>query len=336
VHDSFERALSDAVALLRDLPRDRNSVEEAHALFRRFREALGGVRCDLLVDHPPASDKVDYDILLGTADGSTVVVSWCPDDGTPWNVHYADHWAANYVLTVNGRSTSIQSALVYLNTVLNRRPNLMEELVNGSLILQEIVTARPPVSDAEMQKAVDDYRIGLGLRSAAATRQWLDETGLTASGLRQVVEPRVMARKVRERLTAGRIRPYFDANRKAFDVLTVFRVQTPSKTVAAALAKTARRAGLLTAVQKMSGRPQKTVGQLETMYACEFPNAFSGASAGTIVGPEREPGGYSVAQLIERGTARLDRATRTKIEDMLFKDWLTERRRDASIRWHWM
>jgi hypothetical protein len=65
---SLEQTLSDAVALLRELPRQRSSVESAHARFKQFQNAHRGVRCDLLVDQPPASDKADYDILLGAPD----------------------------------------------------------------------------------------------------------------------------------------------------------------------------------------------------------------------------------------------------------------------------
>jgi len=43
-----------------------------------------------------------------------------------------------------------------------------------------------------------------------------------------------------------------------------------------------------------------------------------------------------VGQLIKRAPARLDRATRMKIQDTLFRTWLAERRQQSSIRWHWM
>ena len=82
--------------------------------------------------------------------------------------------------------------------------------------------------------------------------------------------------------------------------------------------------------------PTIPAGQLETMYACDFPPTLSSAAAGTIIGPEAEPGGYWVGQVLARRAARLDRATRTNIEDILFRDWLAERRKEAAIRWHWM
>jgi len=334
--DSFAEILSGAVALLRVLPRDRKSLDKARASFRLFRDSLNGIHCDLLADHPPASDKVDYDILIGTPDGGTVVVSWQPDEGVPLTVQHADHWAANYVLTVNERHTSIQSALVYLNTFLHRRPHLMEELINGSLILQEIEASPPEVSEAEIKKAINDYRIGMGLSSAAATREWLAAMGLTAAGLRELVEPGLKARKLKERLTADQVRPWFRSHRSLFEMLTVFRVHTKSKALAAALARGARRSDLWTAVRTVASQLPKPEGRLTTMHACEFPESLAGASERAIAGPESEPGGHWVGQLIKRAPARLDRATRMKIQDTLFRTWLAERRQQSSIRWHWM
>jgi parvulin-like peptidyl-prolyl isomerase len=55
-----------------------------------------------------------------------------------------------------------------------------------------------------------------------------------------------------------------------------------------------------------------------------------------IIGPERSSDGYWVAQLLERRAGRLDGSTRARIEDLLFKDWLAERRKRATIRWHWI
>ena len=145
---NFRNLLADAASLLRELPRDRRETGAARATFQQFRDAHPGVRADLVIDRKPGAETVDYDILLGAPEGGTVVVSWQPDDGVPWTAQQADHWAANYVLTVNGRHTEIQSALLYLKSVLskpvhNRKLDPMEELINGALILEAIEAAPP-------------------------------------------------------------------------------------------------------------------------------------------------------------------------------------------------
>lgn len=335
---SFQQALSDAVGLLRDLPRKRSEVENAHACFRRFGTSHRGLRCDLLVDQRPGSDEADYDILLGAPEGGTVAVTWRPDEGVPWTVQYSDHWAANYVLTVNGLHTSIQSALIYLSTTLNRKPHLMEDLVNRSLIQEALDASLPAASSKEIQKAVDDFRISQGLYSAAATRQWLEEMRLTMEALRELVMYNVRRRKLRRRVTAAMARPYFEAHRNGFDVLMIFRAQTTSKAVAVSLAKVARTSGLWKALQKFrrDSRPPTPNGQLASGYSRDLPPEFSSASPDMIIGPERSSEGYWVGQLLQRKAAGFDGSTRARIEDLVFEDWLAERRKHASIRWHWV
>lgn len=336
MNTSFQKTLSDVVSLLNELPRQRSSVESAHARFKRFQEAHRGVRCDLLVDQPPGSNEADYDILLGAPDGGTVAVSWRPDQGVPWTVQYSDHWAANYVLIVNKHRTSIQSALIYLRTVLNRKPDLMNDLINKVLIQEAIDESPPAVSNKETEKAVDDFRLSHGLYSAAATRLWLDEMSLTMAALRELAAGNVSARKIKKRVTADKVRPYFDAHRKDFDVLTIFRVQTPSKTVAVAITKGARPSGLWMALHKKGSLLSTPNGQLATKHARELPPSFASASPNMIIGPERSPEGYWVGQVLQRRAARFDSSTRARIEDLLFEDWLAERKKQSTIRWHWI
>ena len=333
---SFEQTLTDAVALLRQLPRDRKLAEDVRARFQRFRAAHRGVRCDLLVDQPPGSNQADYDILLGAPDGGTVAVSWRRDDGVPWTVQYADHWAANYVLSVGDLHTSIQSALIYLNVVLNRQPNLMKDLVDKSLVQQAIRESPPRVSDKEIQRAVDSFRASHGLHRASDTRRWLEEMNLTTEALRELAAYNVRAANLKKRVTARRLRPYFEAHRQDLDVLTVFRVQASSRAAAAKLAQNAKRGGLWAALQKR-GSPASTVkGQLATLHACELPSPFAGLSAHAIAGPYRSDGEYWVGQVLQKKAARFDAVTRAKIEDLLFDDWLAEQRKRASLRWHWI
>src|SRR5687767_453939 len=101
-------ALAHAVSFLQELPRRREEVTDARARLEEFRQAHPGLRADLLVDQPPASPRADYDLLLGHPQGGTVALNWRADEGVPWAVDYADHWAANYVVTVNEKCVTVQ------------------------------------------------------------------------------------------------------------------------------------------------------------------------------------------------------------------------------------
>ena len=156
---SFGQALSDSVALLQQLPRQRARVEDSRERFQRFRGSHPGMHCDLLVDQPPGSDTVDYDILLSTPNGAgTIALTWRPEQGLPWTVQYSDHWAADYVLSVNELHLSIQSALIYLDTVLDRRPHLREDLIDKLLTNEALDESPPAVAKREIDKAVNVTR----------------------------------------------------------------------------------------------------------------------------------------------------------------------------------
>src|SRR5262249_52159125 len=167
---NFDEALSGAVSLLRGLPREREGMPEGRARLEHFRREYPGVRADLLVDQPPASRQVDYDLMLSHPEGGTLALSWRADGGVPWAVQYADHWAANYVLTVDAREVTIQQALLFLKLTGDREPDLMTELVDQQLIAMAIDADPPPVSDEELQRAADEFRRASRLLNAESTR----------------------------------------------------------------------------------------------------------------------------------------------------------------------
>jgi putative peptide maturation system protein len=336
VKDPFDQALSDAVVLLRELPRERKSVAAARSRFNQFKATHGGVPCDLLVDQPPGSHEADYDLMLGAPDGGTVALSWRAEDGVPWTVKYSDHWAANYVLSVNDNHTSIQSALIYLSTKLQRTPNLMEDLTHRSLIHEEIEANPAEASEAEIQKAVDDFRASQGLYSAAETRLWLEKMHLNMDALRELVTFNVQYRKLKKRLTAEKIRPHFKAHRQDFDRLTLIQVWAPTLAVANAVIKAGAKSDLWAAIQSRDALLPLLKTEVTTVFAHELPAAFAGATPKRLLGPERTPQGFWVGELLKRKPARLDAPTQARIEDLLFQGWLAERRQQGKIQWHWL
>jgi putative peptide maturation system protein len=197
VSASFDRALAEAASLLRELPRHRHAITTARQRFRQFTVAHPDTPARLLANARPGCDDTEYDILLIAPDGGTIAVSWHPDQGIPWTALYADHWAANFILTVNGANTSIQSALLYLNRVLNRRPDMMADLVARALTGAAVEASPPPLEEAEIDKAVDEFRIN-GLFSGAETQKWLDEMQLTMEALRSLVSRNLQVRKLRQ------------------------------------------------------------------------------------------------------------------------------------------
>jgi putative peptide maturation system protein len=334
VSASFDRALAEAASLLRELPRHRHAITTARQRFRQFTVAHPDTPARLLANARPGCDDTEYDILLIAPDGGTIAVSWHPDQGIPWTALYADHWAANFILTVNGANTSIQSALLYLNRVLNRRPDMMADLVARALSGAAVEASPPPLEESEIDKAVDEFRIANGLLSGAETQKWLDEMQLTMEALHSLVSRNLQVRKLRQGLTADRVRPYFNAHRSDFDRVTVMRFDALPQPCARTLAAEWPRRRECPDLDDAGLR--RASGMLQTLYARDLAPELFGKTVGSVVGPVRNGRNFWVGKILRRHKARFDRQTRARIEELLFTDWLDEQKQKATIRWHWV
>src|SRR5262249_8812559 len=59
------------------------------------------------------------------------------------------------------------------------------------------------------------------------------------------------------------------------------------------------------------------------------------AAAGQIVGPVAFENGSALVRILATAPAKLDEETRTAIKDILFDEWLAQRRSAARIDWYW-
>jgi putative peptide maturation system protein len=253
-------------------------------------------------------------------------------------VEYADHWAANYVVSVNDYHVSIQEALMALKLTGRRHPDLMAELVGDALMWQALEEDAPLVSEVELQQAADDFRSANGLCSAEATHRWLEEMQLSMAQFQRLLQGGLLTRKLKERVTEGGVQPYFAAHREQFDIVHCFRADAATETGARRLAEAARTDGLLAATQAQvaAAEGQDLQGSLMARHRHELPAALAAAAPGAVVGPVAEGQRYWVAQVLGQQPAQLDAQTRTAIRVQLFQAWLAEQRQRATVRWHWM
>lgn len=313
-----DSALLAAARLLRELPRGRHSHNAARGRFARFARGHAAARPQLVSNLVPGADGYEFDLLLAVHGQGTLALSWHPEDGVPWTPKYSDHWAVNYVLTVNGQSTTIQSALLYLGAVLKRRPDLMADLVNRSLLQSAMEGESIVIDEARTVRAVEQFRRGQGLEKAEDMRRWLQQTGLTIEAVYELVEETLRVEEFRKRLVAGKARPWFAAHRADFERVTVFEVEPASPAAARKLAAAARRGGLQAAAARAGA--QLTGTRTRCCYAHELAQAAD----------------HGLREVIRREPPRFDAATRAHIERQLFEQWLERGRAQAQLQWHWM
>jgi putative peptide maturation system protein len=337
MRSSFAKTLQDAVGLLRDLPRRRDDIPKAYAAISRFKENHAGTPVDLLVDQPPGSPRVDYDVFIGHRDG-TVAVSWRRDEGVPWSAEYTDHWAANYVVTVNERHVTVQQALLSLQYAGEVQPDLMRELVEQQLIFDAIEEHPFPVHDREVQAAADEFRMANGLLTVEQTERWLSELRLSVERFQEMLAWGIQARKLQAFITARQEEPCFRAHSQELALVQIFRVEARTRSVAHELFKAGQKDGLLSATGELTrsrGSDQIT-GSLAWRRMCDLPPGLGHASIGTVVGPRRDGSRYWVAEVLGKHEPQLDAETREVIRASLFQQWLADRRHKAQVRWHWM
>jgi putative peptide maturation system protein len=334
----FGTVLAEGAAFLRTLPRRRGDDADARALMADWCAAHPGVDADLAIDQPPGSTRIDFDLLVEHPDGGTIALTWRPDDGLPWEVCYADHHAADSVLSVNGHNVTIQQAMRTLRMAADTDRLVATGLVDQALMLQIVEADKAPVTPSELQAASDRFRRQAGLLTADAMTRWLGELGMTQAQFEALLETTVKIRRLRHRVTSDGIEPYFQAHRRDYDRIRYFDMSAGASETAERLATNAGQgAGLLGACQNLLARcPSLDIrADLNSGFAATVAEPLRAAAPGSVVGPYRNGERFHIAQVIGRSEAVLDGETAAIIRETLYQEWLAGQRENAMIVWHW-
>ena len=338
----FDEALQAAVELLRALPRDRGEVTTSKARFEDLRRAHPATSARLAVDRRPGWPSVEYDVLLEHPGGGTVGVTWRPDDGTPWIVEYAEHWAANLVVTVGDdyeKGVSLQEALLVLKLAADPPLDLMERIVEEKLVALCLDEDPPEVSAGELQQAADAYRAAHGLTEPGSVRRQLDEWGIPLERFEQMLRHALQRRKLRERVAAGQVEAYFEAHAGELERLRVVVARASARGPLDRLLSGAAGGGVLAALAAEAGDAALDGLGVEVgaRFVSDLPGAFLAQTPPRgLVAPFAVKEGWCAGEVLARVPAALDAATRAEIERRLFRGFLKAKRDTADVRWRWL
>ncbi|MEU6551328.1 TIGR04500 family putative peptide maturation system protein [Streptomyces sp. NPDC046915] len=337
---SFDATLAEAVALLRSLPRRRESLAGARRSAERWAADVrrrGGPAAVLVVDEPPGTPLVDYDLLIDHPDGGCVAVNSQPEDGLPWAVDHSTHWAAGQVLTIDGlHSVSIPAALYVLRAAGLRDRTLHDQLVDHALLLTAAFADPEPVTPAEIQATADDFRRRRGLHSRDALFAWLDSLGLTTAAFEQQMTNDALAARLRRRIAESQARDHLRTHARDFEhVHAVWAGARQSAPLARlAEARDAEEFAALARAAAEAGAPLRvTTG---TSLPDGLPLPLRDLEAGTLT-PRPVPydGELLVGAVLTRRPAPHDDDTLAAAGRAAVAAWLAERRSRAQITWHW-
>jgi putative peptide maturation system protein len=341
----FQHAMPDALDYLFELQQQNRKPQEARARLQDLRGRHPELEIDLLSEEETFDHSVHYDALLRRAGEATVSVSYCPERAIPWPLRGVHRLNEGDLVRVNTTTVQVEAAVACIDFIWDDAP-VIERLVNMSLIEEEVERQPVDLTDAEIQAAMDRFRSAKKLYRAEDTRAWLDRHGMSQEMLEKYVAETAVVPKLRDRIAADRVDEYFQRHPHDFDTARVACLELESESLARELAEKVR-----SGAEDFFGLAARLFSEAADRGAHPNPNLFAvlerrqvepalrdilfAATPGQMIGPVARTTGYSLIQVLSIVPGQLDEHRRSVIKDILFKDWLAERRQAARIEWCW-
>ncbi|EME21416.1 TIGR04500 family putative peptide maturation system protein [Rhodococcus triatomae] len=322
--------LSDALGLLRRLDPGEAGAERA---LEPLRACHPGNRMRLLRHREAVDESAHFGLLITEPGAGTTTLSWTPERAVPWSLRGSQRTAESMLLRVNGEPLAIEEAMGYLD-VLWEETRLLDRLVTMCLVRQELAE-RPVYLDREaLQHAMDAFRRARGLLTPDATDEWMRERGLGIDALEDLVEREAAIAGLKARILAER-----PVDRTELDRARIVRVRFTERSLADAFVAMVRGRSGACDVRAVASAAAGAFAVASAVTGTEFlevpADAVGRVAAGTVLGPDADGDGWSVAQVVAVFPATPGPNTERQLADLAFERWVADRRRDARIEWFW-
>jgi putative peptide maturation system protein len=345
MNDPLHEAVADGLDYLRALQRDGVRPDDARTELRAVRGRHPELAIDLLDEEEAFDGSVHYDLLLRRDGEGTVSLSYCPERATPWPLRGVQRWSDAHLVRVNATLLKVEHAIALMDFIWDQAP-LVEQLVNACLIREELDREPIDLTDDELQEAMNRFRAAKKLFKAEDTLQWLERHGMSQEALEQYVADDAILVKLRDRIACDRIEEYFRQHERDFDSVRVARLQVAHEGRAREIADDFARGRLdffaaaehsfTEAADRGTANGPSLFAVIERRKAAPpLREPLFAAAAGQLVGPAPVDGGHAVLKVLAKVPARLDARTVSVIKDILFEEWLADRRSTARIEWNW-
>lgn len=236
-------------------------------------------------------------------------------------------------LTINDRTVSLYDLLHGLKV--KGSLGFLEEAVTDHLLAEAAAREGIKISDGELQEAVNRFRQRAGLESASGTAVWLEENRLTVDDLADRLERQLTHEKLKQKVTQGQEKRYFENNRESFETAIVGQVLFEDETTANKFLERVKgdSAGFYALARShsedFSSRFPLCVRRDALPPAIEA--AVFGAAAGDVIGPIKTDNGHYVIKVEEILPVAWTEDLNSRIRDILFNDWRKDLVRSAKI-----
>jgi len=209
---------------------------------------------------------------------------------------------------------------------------LVREALVRQYILDQAHEAGLSITTEELQQTANAYRRRIGLNTAADTRVWLAQHGLSADDFEAGLEESLLAAKLRQHRSAAEVEVYFSSHQADYDRLRLGLLVVERDDLAQELASQVRDEGRdLDAVAQEHGLPVIRRQLLRNELGEALVSALATAKDGEVVGPVATPQGFVLVQIKERHEPVLDPAIRQAIQQELFEKWLADGTKEATL-----
>lgn len=343
MNETLQAVVRDALALLVTLREERVPVEEAMERLRPLKERHPGYWLNMVWERETFGDAIHYDILIG-ADRGTYSLSYCADEETPWAVRGTQRINETLVVRVNDEPVYIHQAITSLDHAWHTL-HIGRHFMDMCLVDKELRVNPVDVTDEELDEAMTEFRRRRRLFTVAQVERWMREHGTPQVQLEAHLRDEVARAKLRLRVAAGREEGYFQQHGAGFDRVQVARIHVSDADEALRLYEQLRQAPetFLRVAQErfLAGGPEAgpedglfVTLQRRELHREQAELLFAG-KPGQVIAPMPSGEGYEVLQVLRFAPAQLDDATRQQIRNVLFEEWLDERRRTARVEWFW-
>lgn len=240
-------------------------------------------------------------------------------------------------LRINGQEISL-GKILNLARIHNSFP-LLDERIELELLNQAASELSIEVTDEELQAAVNQFRLSLGLYSAADTIAWLERIGIELDDLEEMLTAKIIGYKIRENVSKDKIAKYFTENILSFkEALLSHLVMAEEgeiqelkyqiKEEGADFNSMAREYSIDETTRLAGGFMGKIT---RSVLDSEAEAAVFGASAGDVVGPFKVDEGYQLIKIEKFNKPALNDDVTEFIKDILYRQWLINQRHKANV-----
>ncbi|MBI5213000.1 MAG: peptidylprolyl isomerase [Nitrospirae bacterium] len=207
-------------------------------------------------------------------------------------------------------------------------------MVTSIIVRNEAKEMNISVSDDDLQKSADEFRILTRLISANDTQNWLKSKKMNIDDFERTIEDTVLTNMVRNRIaTDAEISKTFSENIVEFETVKIGRIVVDkldqANEIFAQLSEGEAEFCVLAHKYSVDESTRHLGGFVGDVNREALPQSLVlkvfADNAGQYIGPVEDDGKYIIVKIIEKKRTELNDAVKEVCKNIIFQDWMKKR-----------